>query len=109
MALFCYNSGMGVFSLFKKKLPIEIEPREIPPPPENEQALFVVWNESRTKFCEVFNHENIDAFVYKCTRLDYDDIGMTGYYWIDELTPYASFFDTPEKAKIEAENYLKDM
>ena len=91
---------------FKKKNIMRFQKVETPPEPAiNSEAIYVIWNEDKTKFCEVIMNERTGMYTYDLTALSYDD--FVGYYWASGYSHGGfSWYDTSEKAKTEAENFI---
>jgi len=100
-----YGTVKNVFMWFFKKKKQELfKKNEIPPePPISEVAVAVVWNEDKTRFCEIIFDK--DVYTYGGWQLNYDDSEYVGYYW-GPIGRHLSFYDTEEKAKREAEIFL---
>ena len=90
----------------KKKQCFDYHKTETPPEPTlSSDALVVVWNKDKMQFCEIFYNSRAGAYVYRGYGLFYDEF-YTGYYWGMMDDGFASFFDTFERAKQAAEDFL---
>ena len=73
-----------------------------PSPPTDPNALAIVWNEEKTKFCEV-KFCNGSYQFYGFDLMYYD---LVGYFWTELIVP-ENHFATLEKAKNAAEGFLR--
>lgn len=83
----------------------ELAAKEKPVPPLNADALYTIWSDNKERFCQVTEHSS-GVFVYNGMAMEYDDY-TNKYYWRPVGNGFASFFDTPEKAKQAAEDFLQ--
>ena len=83
----------------------ELNAKGAPEPPLSPETIYTVWAEDKQKFCEVTKHDS-GAFVYNAMMLDYDEYSNQ-YYWFPTGNSFASYFDTAEKAKQAAEDFLQ--
>ena len=83
----------------------ELNAKEKSKPPLSPEAIYTVWAENKRKFCEVTKHDS-GAFVYSAMMMDYDEY-LNQYYWRPTGNGFVSYFDTAEKAKQVAEDFLQ--
>ena len=76
-------------------------------PPLDKTAVDVIWSDNGLKYAEILKHHSGDVYHFRCMKLDYDIYEDERiYYWIPIHSQISSFYDTPEKAVVEARKVL---